>query len=61
MTGRLIEIDHDNSGLRRWSYVKVAGQNQHQITIITAHCPCKQHDPGDFTIDAQQCRVLRQQ
>eukprot|EP00957_Ditylum_brightwellii_P166697 12689956-Ditylum_brightwellii.AAC.1 len=38
-----------------------AGRDQYQITIITAYCPCKQYDPGDSTINAQQCRVLRQQ
>eukprot|EP00957_Ditylum_brightwellii_P195402 14888137-Ditylum_brightwellii.AAC.1 len=41
MTGRIFEVDHDNNGIRQWSYAKVAGQDQYQITAITAYCPCK--------------------
>eukprot|EP00957_Ditylum_brightwellii_P079794 6068476-Ditylum_brightwellii.AAC.1 len=55
MTGQLIDVDNDNS------YMKVAGQDQCQITIITTYCPYKQYGPGDSAINAQQCRVLRQQ
>eukprot|EP00957_Ditylum_brightwellii_P013175 995082-Ditylum_brightwellii.AAC.1 len=61
MTGQIIEVDHDNSGLGRWSYVKFAGRHQRQITTLTAYCPCKQYNPGNSTINAQQYKVLRQQ
>eukprot|EP00957_Ditylum_brightwellii_P142551 10860691-Ditylum_brightwellii.AAC.1 len=54
MTGQIIEADHDNSRLGCWSYVKNAGCNQCQVTIVTAYCPCKQSDPGDSTVTAQQ-------
>eukprot|EP00957_Ditylum_brightwellii_P156374 11901917-Ditylum_brightwellii.AAC.1 len=37
------------------------GCGQHQVTIVTSYCPCKQSDPGDSTVAEQQCQIFRTQ
>eukprot|EP00957_Ditylum_brightwellii_P154552 11762858-Ditylum_brightwellii.AAC.3 len=54
-------MDNDSRGIGCWSLVKVAGENQKQITIVTVYQPCKQNKPGDATVNAQQDRLLCQQ
>eukprot|EP00957_Ditylum_brightwellii_P041826 3168123-Ditylum_brightwellii.AAC.1 len=49
MIGRIIASDTNDSGLGQWSYVKVAGRNQKQITIVTTYRPYKQSNPGEST------------
>eukprot|EP00957_Ditylum_brightwellii_P147404 11224530-Ditylum_brightwellii.AAC.1 len=41
MVGRIIKSDTNSSGLGRWSYVQIAGRDQHKLTIITVYRPCK--------------------
>eukprot|EP00957_Ditylum_brightwellii_P168599 12832847-Ditylum_brightwellii.AAC.1 len=45
MSGRIIDKNCDPSGLGRWSYVKIAGRDQQQVTVVTAYRPCIQHNP----------------
>eukprot|EP00957_Ditylum_brightwellii_P181738 13844837-Ditylum_brightwellii.AAC.1 len=59
MVGRIIASDTADSGLGQWSYVKIAGRDQKQITIVTTYRPCKQSNPGDSTINAQQYCLLQ--
>eukprot|EP00957_Ditylum_brightwellii_P178589 13603828-Ditylum_brightwellii.AAC.1 len=61
MIGRIIKSDTDSSGLGRWSYVQIAGQDQRKLTTITAYRPCKQNKLDDGTVTSQQKRLLRQQ
>eukprot|EP00957_Ditylum_brightwellii_P098190 7481378-Ditylum_brightwellii.AAC.1 len=61
MVGRIIQTGGDNSRLGRWSYVQIAGRDQKKVTIVTAYHPCKQTNPGDSTVTAQQRQLLRQQ
>eukprot|EP00957_Ditylum_brightwellii_P043506 3298297-Ditylum_brightwellii.AAC.1 len=53
-TGRIIAMDNVSRGLSRWSFVKLAGKDQKQITIVTAYRSCKQDKPSDATVNAQQ-------
>eukprot|EP00957_Ditylum_brightwellii_P079700 6060013-Ditylum_brightwellii.AAC.1 len=54
-------MDNDSRGLGCWSFVKLAGGNQKQITIVTAYQPCKQNKPSDATVNAQQHCPFHQQ
>eukprot|EP00957_Ditylum_brightwellii_P192126 14625367-Ditylum_brightwellii.AAC.1 len=54
--GRIIKADTDTSGLRHWSYIKIAGKDQKQVTFVMAYRPFKQNKPGDATVNAQQHR-----
>eukprot|EP00957_Ditylum_brightwellii_P069620 5288118-Ditylum_brightwellii.AAC.1 len=60
-TGRIIAMENDSRDLGCWSFVKLAGGNQKQITIVTAYQPCKQNKPGNATVNEQQHCLLRQQ
>eukprot|EP00957_Ditylum_brightwellii_P128831 9827908-Ditylum_brightwellii.AAC.1 len=42
-TGRIIETDSNSSR-----------QDQCQVTVVTAYCPCKQSTPGESIANAQQ-------
>eukprot|EP00957_Ditylum_brightwellii_P083130 6320468-Ditylum_brightwellii.AAC.1 len=60
MSGRIINKNSNPSGLGRWSYVKIDGRDQRQVTVVTAYRPCLQHNPGNNTVTAQQIRIMRQ-
>eukprot|EP00957_Ditylum_brightwellii_P011038 836663-Ditylum_brightwellii.AAC.1 len=49
-------MDNDFRGLGCWSFVKLAGENQKQITIVMAYQPCKQKKHGNAIVNAQQQR-----
>jgi hypothetical protein len=42
-------------------YVCIGGQEQQKLYVIVAYRPCKQSNPGDSTVNAQQKRLLIQQ
>eukprot|EP00957_Ditylum_brightwellii_P128602 9810213-Ditylum_brightwellii.AAC.1 len=60
MSGRIIDKNCDPSGLGQLSYVKIAGRDQQQVTVVTAYRLCIQHNPGNNTVTAQQIRVMKQ-
>eukprot|EP00957_Ditylum_brightwellii_P081992 6234610-Ditylum_brightwellii.AAC.1 len=61
MVGRIIQTGGDNSRLGRWNYVQIAGRDQRKVIIVTAYCLCKQTNPLDSTVTAQQRQLMRQQ
>eukprot|EP00957_Ditylum_brightwellii_P135768 10354486-Ditylum_brightwellii.AAC.1 len=60
IVGRIIDNGTDESGLGRWSYVKLAGRNNRQLCIATAYRPGKKNQTGNATVMAQQHRLLKQ-
>eukprot|EP00957_Ditylum_brightwellii_P206622 15349247-Ditylum_brightwellii.AAC.1 len=61
MVGRHIMLGENKLGLGQWSYVKIAGRDQHKIVFVTAYKPCVQSNPGDNIVTAQQKCLLTTQ
>jgi hypothetical protein len=58
---RVMKVGEDESGLGRWSYITVEGQNSRKITFITAYRICKGAMRGTSTSCTQQKKVLNEQ
>ena len=58
---RVVKAGEDESGLGRWSYITVAGQDGQRLTFITAYRICKGAMKGTNTSCIQQRRVLNEQ
>ena len=58
---RVVKVGEDDSGLGRWSYITVEGQDGRKITFITAYRICKGAMKGTSTSCTQQMKVLNNQ
>eukprot|EP00957_Ditylum_brightwellii_P088104 6711407-Ditylum_brightwellii.AAC.1 len=59
--GALVQSGKDDTGLGRWVYACIGGREQRKLYIVVAYRPCKQSNPGDSIVNAQQKRLLIQQ
>ena len=58
---RVIKAGEDDSGLGRWSFITVEGQDKRRITFITAYRICGGPMKGTTTSCSQQRRVINNQ
>eukprot|EP00957_Ditylum_brightwellii_P183826 14002159-Ditylum_brightwellii.AAC.1 len=49
LVGKIISSGTDESGLGRWSYLKITGRANRQVCIITAYRPGKKNQTGNET------------
>eukprot|EP00957_Ditylum_brightwellii_P144527 11009686-Ditylum_brightwellii.AAC.1 len=54
--GALVQSGKDDIGLGRWVYACIRGREQRKLYVVVAYRPCKQSNPGDSTVTAQQKR-----
>jgi len=58
---RVIKVGEDESGLGRWSYITLEGQDGRKLTFITAYRICKGTMKGTSTSCMQQQKVIHNQ
>ena len=58
---RVIKVGEDDSGLGRWSYITLEGQEGRKVTFITAYRICSSPMRGTKTSCRQQSKVINQQ